>query len=118
MHQAHNLEVLRLCKTGHKERSSLLPLTRRPDLAQEALQRIVGANAPPVLIGKGITGERLLDRRCHELGARVSRWSRSLAITYRAFSRAAATSSAAWIAFSIAATSRIFGRGTCLNTFR
>ncbi len=34
-----------------------------PDLAQDALERVVGANPPPVLLREGVVGERLLDRR-------------------------------------------------------
>src|SRR5262249_32250291 len=39
-----------------------------PDLAQDTLERIVGANPPPVLLRKGVVGERLLERRFHQLG--------------------------------------------------
>jgi len=39
-----------------------------PDLAQNAFERIVGSDAPPVLLRKIIIGQRLLDCRCHKLG--------------------------------------------------
>src|SRR5260221_1558348 len=39
-----------------------------PDLAQDALERVVGANAPPVLLREGVVGECFLDRRFHQLG--------------------------------------------------
>src|SRR5262249_31071233 len=39
-----------------------------PDLAQNALERVVGADAPPVLLRKGVVGQRLLDRRFSKLG--------------------------------------------------
>src|SRR5262249_37468648 len=38
------------------------------DLAQDALERIVGADAPPVLLREGVVGECLLDRYLDELG--------------------------------------------------
>jgi hypothetical protein len=37
-----------------------------PDLAQDALERVVGANPPPMLLWEGVVGERLLD--FHQLG--------------------------------------------------
>ena len=40
-----------------------------PDLAQDALEGVVGANPPPVLLREGVVGERLLDRRFHQLGS-------------------------------------------------
>src|SRR5215831_13975576 len=39
-----------------------------PDLAQDALEGVVGANPPPVLLREGVVGERLLDRRFPQLG--------------------------------------------------
>src|SRR5262249_50839253 len=39
-----------------------------PDLAQDALERVVGANPPPVLLREGVVGECFLDRRFHQLG--------------------------------------------------
>jgi hypothetical protein len=48
----------------------------------------------------------------------VKRNTHSFAITYKAFSRAAATSSLAWIALSIATTSRTLVEGTWLNKLR
>src|SRR5262249_20165902 len=39
-----------------------------PDLAQDALERVVGANPPPILRWEGVVGERLLDRHFHQLG--------------------------------------------------
>ena len=38
------------------------------DLTQDALKRIVGADATPVLLWERVIGQRLLDRRFHELG--------------------------------------------------
>src|SRR5262245_38507530 len=34
-----------------------------PDLAQKALERVVGADAPPVLVWKGVVGQGLFDPR-------------------------------------------------------
>src|SRR5260221_13819165 len=34
-----------------------------PDLTQDALERVVGANPPPVLLREGVVGEYLLDLR-------------------------------------------------------
>src|SRR6516165_11270930 len=39
-----------------------------PDLAQDALERVAGANPPPMLLWEGVVGERLLDRHFHQLG--------------------------------------------------
>src|SRR5215472_9097534 len=39
-----------------------------PDLAQEPLERVVGADPPPVLLGECIVGQGLLDPRFRELG--------------------------------------------------
>jgi len=39
-----------------------------PDLAQNAFERIVRSDAPPVLLQKVVIGQRFLDRRCHKLG--------------------------------------------------
>ena len=37
------------------------------DFTQNAFQRMVGADAPPVLLGEGVV-QRLLDRHFHKLG--------------------------------------------------
>jgi hypothetical protein len=55
-------------------------------------------DAPPMLLGKGIVGERLLDRRFHEPAALVRRRPRSFSLTWTALCRAAAMSAPAWIA--------------------
>src|SRR5262249_22799038 len=39
-----------------------------PDLAQDALERVVGANPPPVLLRAGVVGACFLDPRFHPLG--------------------------------------------------
>src|SRR5262245_28842132 len=39
-----------------------------PDLTQDALERIVGANPPPMLLREGVVSECLLDCRFHQLG--------------------------------------------------
>src|SRR5262249_29259023 len=39
------------------------------DLVQDALERVVGANPPPVLLREGVVGECLLDCRFHQLGS-------------------------------------------------
>ena len=39
-----------------------------PDLAQDAFERIVRADAPPMLLREGVVGQRFFDRRAHELG--------------------------------------------------
>ena len=67
-----------------------------PDLAQDALQWIVGADAPPVLLGEGIVGQRLLDAAPHELGGLGHALLAQFGSTREAFSLASATSSAAW----------------------
>jgi hypothetical protein len=40
-----------------------------PDLAQDALERVVRADAPPVLLRESVVGECLLDRRLDEVGS-------------------------------------------------
>src|SRR5215813_7622743 len=89
-----------------------------PDLTQDALERVVGANPPPVLLREGVVGECLLDRRFHQPAARLRRRPRSFSITRMAFSRAAARSSLAWIALSMAAISRTLVEGTWLKMLR
>ena len=90
-----------------------------PDLAQDPLERIVRANAPPVLLGESDSRPTSLDRHSTSSAARVSRCVAQLGSRLgKLFPGGLSTSSAAWIAFSIAATSRIFGRGTWLNTLR
>src|SRR5262245_62818672 len=37
-----------------------------PDLAQDALERIVGADAPPMLLWEGIVGQRLVHAPSHD----------------------------------------------------
>jgi hypothetical protein len=44
------------------------PSGNAPTTRVRALERIVGANPPPVLLREGVVGERLLDRRFHHLG--------------------------------------------------
>src|SRR5215813_7128830 len=39
-----------------------------PDLTQDALERVVGANPPPMLLRESVVGECLLDCRFHQLG--------------------------------------------------
>ena len=39
-----------------------------PDLTQNALERVVGANPPPVSLRESVVGEGFLDRRFHQLG--------------------------------------------------
>ena len=39
-----------------------------PDLTQDALERIVGANPPSMLLREGVVSECLLDCRFHQLG--------------------------------------------------
>jgi hypothetical protein len=39
-----------------------------PDPAQEALERVVGADAPPVLRWEGVVGQGLFDPRFSKLG--------------------------------------------------
>jgi hypothetical protein len=86
-----------------------------PDLAQQTLKRIVGADTTPVLLGKCVIGQRLLDPASASSAARVRRDARSLSITRMALSRAAATS---WIALSIAAISRTLVDATRLKMLR
>jgi hypothetical protein len=61
--------------------------------------------------GKAVIGERLLDRRFGEVGGYCQRDARNFSITRTAFSRAAAISSLAWIALSIAAISAPWLKG-------
>ena len=42
-----------------------------PDLSQNTLERVVGADTRPVLLRECVVGQRLLDRRCHKLGSIV-----------------------------------------------
>jgi radical SAM superfamily enzyme YgiQ (UPF0313 family) len=54
------------------ELASALSSTRAPpDLAQDALERVVGADAPPVLFREGVIGQRLLNRRLSKLSGSV-----------------------------------------------
>jgi hypothetical protein len=39
-----------------------------PDLAQDALERVVGANPPPMLLWEGVVKERVLDPHFDQLG--------------------------------------------------
>ena len=39
-----------------------------PNLAQDALEGVIGTNTPPVLLREGVVGQRLLDCRFHDLG--------------------------------------------------
>jgi hypothetical protein len=64
-----------VAQPGRGEIESRLPVregadhgSAPPDLAQNALERIVGADATPMLLGKRVLGECFLDRRFHELG--------------------------------------------------
>ncbi len=69
-----------------------------PDLAQDALERVVGADTPPMRLRKGVVGRSRsasLDPASASSAALVSRDARSLSITRMAFSRAAAMSSLA-----------------------
>jgi len=49
-----------------------------PDLAQDALERVAGANPPPMLLWEGVVGERLLDRHFHQLGGAAQAKARQL----------------------------------------
>src|SRR6188472_3401008 len=71
-----------------------------PDLAQDAFERIVRSDAPPMLLREGVVGQRFFDRRAHELGGPGQPQRRQLLHTRTAFSRAATMSSLAWIALS------------------
>ena len=86
-----------------------------PDLAQDAFQRVVGSDPPPVLLRESVIGERLLDAALNKLGGSGKPLLAQLRYHLPAFSRAACTSSAAWIAFSIAATSRSLGAAHAKN---
>ena len=88
-----------------------------PDLSQIARADFWCGYAA-MLLREGVVGERLLDRRCHDSAALVRRRPRSLSITWTAFCRAAAVSSPAWIALSMAAISRNLAAGTWLKIFR
>ena len=81
------------------------------DLAKDAFKRVVRAYTPPMLLWKSGNGERLLDRRFGEVGGYCQRDARHFSITRTAFSRAAAISSLAWIALSIAAISAPWLKG-------
>src|SRR4029434_10143111 len=58
-------EVKRRLPVGERAYDARAP----SDLAQDALERIVGADAPPVLLREGVVGECLLDRFLDELGS-------------------------------------------------
>src|SRR5262245_20385708 len=81
------------------------------DLAQDALERVVGANPPPVLLLEGVAAST-------SSAVRLRRRPRSFSIIRMAFSRAAARSSLAWIALSITAISRPLVEGTWLKMLR
>ena len=86
------------------------------DLAHDALERIIGAQAAPMLGGKLEILERLLDALGDESAAPASFISRSFATTSTALAWAAGRSSWAWIALSMAATSRTLDVGTAVHT--
>ena len=58
-------EVKRRLPVGERAHDARAP----SDLAQDALERIVSADAPPVLLREGVVDERLLDRFLDELGS-------------------------------------------------
>jgi hypothetical protein len=89
-----------------------------PDLAQEALERVVGADARPVLPWEGVVGQGPFDPASASSAALVRRKPRNFSIPRRAFSRAATTSSLAWIALSMVAISRTLVAGTWLKMLR
>src|SRR5215472_10238424 len=89
-----------------------------PDLAQDALERVVGANPPPVLLREGVVVSVSSTAVSTSSAARLRRRPRSFSITRLAFSRAAARSSLAWIALSMAAISRTLVEGTWLKMLR
>src|SRR5262249_58119253 len=93
--------------------------TRAPrDLAKDALERFVGANPPPVLLREGVEVSVSSTAASTSSAARLRRRPRSFSITRMAFSRAAARSSLAWIALSMAAISRTLVEGTWLKMLR
>ena len=56
-------EVERRLPVGERAHDARTP----SDFAQDALERIVGADAPPVLLREGVVGERLLDPRLDQI---------------------------------------------------
>ena len=58
-------EIERRLPVGKRAHDARAP----PDLAQDALERIVRADAPPVLLRESVVGERLLARRLDEVGS-------------------------------------------------
>src|SRR5262245_6072241 len=58
-----------------------------PDLTQDALERVVGANPPPVLLREGVVGECFLDRRFHQLGGAAQAQATQLLDYQEALSR-------------------------------
>src|SRR5262249_38310344 len=87
-----SLAAARLSAGGLTVRERAHDVRAPPDLAQDELERVVGANPPPMLLREGVVSPRL--------PARAKRRTRSFPITRTAFSRAAAISSLAWIALS------------------
>ena len=83
------------------------------DLTVQPLNHIVGADARPMLTGKIVVGQRLLN-----LAASFSFMARSSATTAFAFSRDAFLLSWAWIALSIFATILTLDLGTTEKTLR
>src|SRR6516164_7408449 len=74
-----------------------------PYLAHDALKRIVGADAPPVLAGTGKVRERLGRRDRHPFRQLAKLYSFELGSHAAAFASAACRLSCAWIALSISA---------------
>jgi len=61
--QAGGGQIQRRLPVGERANDARAPA----DLAQDALQRIVGSDPPPVLLGESVVAERLRDRRLDEL---------------------------------------------------
>jgi hypothetical protein len=89
-----------------------------PDLTHDPLERVVGADAPPVLARKGQVGEGLGNCRRDPPANLPSLTRLSSATTAATFASAAGRLSCAWIALIITATSRILARGTWENALR
>src|SRR5438128_1848448 len=80
------------------------------DLAQDALERIVGANPAPMLLREKLSVSATAASTSS--AALVRRKPCNFSITRTAFSRAATMSSLAWIALSMAAISLTLVEGT------
>ena len=88
------------------------------NLFHDPLQAVIGPQPGPVFIREIHVGQRFFHAFLHELRHLVQLQRAEFFATRSAFSRAASLSSCAWIAFSMAATSRTCFHGHMAKALR